>query len=131
MTATTAPSGAAASAVRTGATLMAVAAAGFVGYALLFLVRNFTDSFLELGIGPGEVDVGKDQIQQFSPSLHHYISHLHLAVAAPCWGLASRCPPTTPGTSTPRVTSGSPTWPRWCSSLARCCPARACWTPDG
>jgi hypothetical protein len=69
------------SAVRTGATLMAVAAAGFIGYALLFLVRNFTDSFLELGIGPGEVDVGKDQIQQFSPSLYHYISHLHIALA--------------------------------------------------
>jgi hypothetical protein len=50
-------------------TLMAVAAAGFIGYAGLFLVRNSTDSFLELGIGQGEVDVGKDQIQQFSPSL--------------------------------------------------------------
>ncbi len=69
-------------AVRTGGTLMAVAAAGFIGYAALFLVRNFTDSFLELGIGPGEVSVGKDQIQQFSPSLYHYISHLHIAVSA-------------------------------------------------
>jgi hypothetical protein len=80
MTTTTA-TGRTSGAIRTGATLMAVAAAGFIGYALLFLVRNFTDSFLELGIGPGEVDVGKDQIQQFSPSLYHYISHLHLAVA--------------------------------------------------
>jgi hypothetical protein len=79
-TATTSP-GTATSAVRTGAALMAVAAAGFVGYAALFLARNFSDSFLELGIGPGEVDVGKDQIQQFSPGLYHYISHLHLAVA--------------------------------------------------
>ena len=77
----TAPPGTATSAVRTGATLMAVAAAGFIGYALLFLVRNFTDSFLELGIGAGEVNVGKDQIQQFSPSLYHYISHLHLALS--------------------------------------------------
>jgi hypothetical protein len=81
MHATTAPTGAATSAIRTGATLMAVAAAGFVGYALLFLARNFTGGFLELGIGAGEVDVGKDQIQQFSPSLHHYISHLHLALS--------------------------------------------------
>jgi hypothetical protein len=48
--------------------------AGFIGYAVLFLVRNFTDSFLELGIGPGEVSVGKDQIQQFSPSLYYYLS---------------------------------------------------------
>jgi hypothetical protein len=79
-TATASP-GAATSAVRNGATLMAVAAAGFIGYALLFLVRNFSDSFLELGIGPGEVDVGKDQIQQFSPSLYHYVSHLHIALS--------------------------------------------------
>jgi len=70
-----------ASAIRNGATLMAVAAAGFIGYAVLFLVRNFTDSFLELGIGQGEVSVGKDQIQQFSPSLYHYVSHLHIAVS--------------------------------------------------
>jgi hypothetical protein len=79
-TATGSP-GTATSTVRTGATLMAVAAVGFIGYALLFLVRNFTDSFLELGIGPGEVSVGKDQIQQFSPSLYHYISHLHIALS--------------------------------------------------
>jgi hypothetical protein len=63
------------------ARVMAVAAAGFIGYALLFLFRNFTDSFLELGIGQGEVGVGKDQIQQFSPSLYHYISHLHIALS--------------------------------------------------
>jgi hypothetical protein len=68
-------------AIRNGATLMAVAAAGFIGYAALFLVRNFTDSFLELGIGHSEVSVGKDQIQQLSPSLYHYISHLHIALS--------------------------------------------------
>jgi hypothetical protein len=159
-TATASP-GTATGGVRTGATLMAVAAAGFIGYAVLFLVRNFTGGFLELGIGAGEVSVGKDQIQQFSPSLHHYISHLHIAlsgfiaatglavlllavfgvragqawawvaaVAAPVLGWASRCPPTTRGTSTPWVTSGSSTWQCWCSSPARCCPARACWTPE-
>jgi hypothetical protein len=60
---------------------MAVAGLGFIGYGVIFLIRNFTDSFLELGIGPNEVSVGKDQIQQFSPSLYHYISHLHIAVA--------------------------------------------------
>jgi hypothetical protein len=73
--------GSAASAINRGAALMAIAAAVFIGYAVLFLVRNFTDSFLELGIGPAEVNVGKDQIQQFSPSLYHYISHLHIAVS--------------------------------------------------
>jgi hypothetical protein len=60
---------------------MGLAAVGFIGYAVIFFVRNFTDSFLELGIGPNEVNVGKDAIQAFSPSLFHYVSHLHIAVS--------------------------------------------------
>lgn len=70
-----------ATALRKGAWLMGIAAAGFIGYAVIFFVRNFTDSFLELGIGPNEVNVGKDEIQQFSPSLFEYASHLQLAVS--------------------------------------------------
>lgn len=69
------------STLRVGSGLMAFAAVGFIGYAIIFFVRNFTDSFLELGVGHAEVDVGKDQITQFSPSLYHYISHLHIAVS--------------------------------------------------
>jgi len=64
-----------------GSWLMALAGAAFIGYAVLFFIRNFTDDFLELGIGPEQVDVGKDQIENFSPSLYDYISHLHIAVA--------------------------------------------------
>ena len=60
---------------------MAIAGFGFIGYAVLFFVRNFTGSFLELGIGHEQVNVGRDQIQHFNPSLLHYISHLHIAVA--------------------------------------------------
>lgn len=67
--------------LRLGSGLMVFAAIGFIGYAVIFFVRNFTDSFLELGIGANEVDVGKDQITQFSPALYHYISHLHIAVS--------------------------------------------------
>lgn len=67
--------------LRFGSWLMGAAAAGFIGYAVIFLIRNFTDSFLELGIGPNEVNVGKEAIQNFSPSLFEYISHLHIAVA--------------------------------------------------
>jgi hypothetical protein len=67
--------------LRIGSWLMGAAAAGFIGYAVIFLVRNFTDSFLELGIGPNEVNVGREAIQNFSPSLFHYIGHLHIAVA--------------------------------------------------
>lgn len=69
------------SALRVGTGLMTLGAAAFVGYAVIFFVRNFTDDFLELGIGRTEVSVGKDQIQQFSPSLYDYISHLHIAVS--------------------------------------------------
>ena len=67
--------------LKVGSWLMGVAAVGFIGYAVIFFVRNFTDGFLELGIGPHEVDVGKPEIQAFSPSLYGYISHLHIAVA--------------------------------------------------
>src|SRR5512132_2782970 len=67
--------------LRAGSWLMGVAAVGFIGYAVIFLIRNFTDSFLELGIGPDQVTVGKDEIQAFSPSLYHYVGHLHIAVA--------------------------------------------------
>lgn len=67
--------------LRAGAALMTLAAVGFVGYAVIFFVRNFTDSFLELGIGPAQVDVGKAQIEAFSPDLYHYIAHLHIAVS--------------------------------------------------
>jgi hypothetical protein len=67
--------------LQVGSWLMGIAAVGFIGYAIIFFIRNFTDSFLELGIGPNEVNVGKDQIQQFSPSLYEYISHLQIAVS--------------------------------------------------
>lgn len=67
--------------LKRGSWLMGIAAVGFIGYAVIFLIRNFTDAFLELGIGPKQVSVGKEQIQAFSPSLYHYIGHLHIAVS--------------------------------------------------
>lgn len=67
--------------LRWGSWLMGIAAVGFIGYGVLFFIRNFTDAFLELGIGPNEVNVGKDEIQQFSPSLYEYISHLQIALS--------------------------------------------------
>ena len=68
--------------LRVGSAIMAVGGLGFLGYGVIFFIRNFTDSFLELGIGPDQVDVGKTEIHDFSPDLEHYISHLHIAVAA-------------------------------------------------
>jgi hypothetical protein len=67
--------------LRWGSWLMGLAAIGFIGYGVIFFIRNFTDSFLELGIGPKQVNVGKDQIVQFSPSLYQYISHLQIALS--------------------------------------------------
>jgi hypothetical protein len=67
--------------LRWGSWLMGLAAAGFIGYAVIFFVLNFTDAFLELGIGPEQVEVGRTEIEAFSPSLAHYIGHLHIAVA--------------------------------------------------
>ena len=82
-TVTTAPATAtnATNRLRVGSAVMAVAGLGFIGYAAIFFARNFTDSFLELGIGHHEVSVDKDEIQAFSPSLYDYISHLHIAVS--------------------------------------------------
>lgn len=68
-------------ALRAGSALMALAAVGFVGYAVIFFVRNFTDAFLELGIGREQVSVNRVEIEAFSPSLLHYIGHLHIAVS--------------------------------------------------
>jgi hypothetical protein len=67
--------------LRVGSLIMAIGGAGFIGYAVIFFIRNFTGTFLELGIGRSEVNVNKSQIQEFSPSLYHYISHLHIAVS--------------------------------------------------
>jgi hypothetical protein len=69
------------SSLRWGSILMGAAAVGFIGYAVIFAIMNFTAQFLELGIGPEQVDVGKQEIQAFSPSLYHYVGHLHLATA--------------------------------------------------
>ena len=67
--------------LRLGSAIMALAGVGFIGYGAIFFVRNFTDSFLELGVGPDQVNVSKTQIEEFSPQLYHYVSHLHIAVA--------------------------------------------------
>jgi hypothetical protein len=60
---------------------MALAGLAFVGYAAVFLALNFSGAFLELGIGPEQVDKGGAEVQAFSPQLYHYISHLHIALS--------------------------------------------------
>ncbi|MEV0170783.1 hypothetical protein AB0I00_06590 [Streptomyces sp. NPDC050803] len=68
-------------ALRLGSALMALAGIGFIGYAVIFFVRNFTGSFLELGVGSAEAGTSKEGIKAFSPDLYEYISHLHIAVS--------------------------------------------------
>ena len=68
-------------ALRWGVNLMVLAALAFMGYAVIFFVRNFTGDFLELGIGSGQVASGKEEIKAFDNDLYHYISHLHIALS--------------------------------------------------
>ena len=67
--------------LKLGSALMALAGVGFIGYGVIFFVLNFSDSFLELGIGSEQVGVGRSEIEEFSPDLFHYISHLHIALS--------------------------------------------------
>jgi hypothetical protein len=60
---------------------MTLAALAFIGYAVIFFIRNFTGEFLELGIGPDQVRSGKDEIKAFDNDLYNYIRHLHFAVS--------------------------------------------------
>jgi hypothetical protein len=68
-------------ALKWGVNLMTLGAVAFIGYAVIFFILNFTDNFLELGIGSEQVASGKDEIKAFDNDLYHYISHLHIAVS--------------------------------------------------
>ena len=63
-----------------GATTVAIAGVGLIGYGLMFLVRNFT-GFIELGLTSDRVGGTPEQIQAFSPELYDYISHLQVALS--------------------------------------------------
>jgi hypothetical protein len=54
---------------------------GFDTLGGISFVLNFTDSFLELGIGSEQVASGKEEIKRFDNDLYHYISHVHIAVS--------------------------------------------------
>jgi hypothetical protein len=69
------------SALKWGVWLMSFAGLAFIGYGIIFFIRNFTGEFLELGIGEGQVASSKDEIKAFDNDLFHYISHLHIAIS--------------------------------------------------
>ena len=64
-----------------GAAMMAITGLGTIADAVMSLMNNFTHSFLEIGIGPEQVNVERADILAFSPALFEYISHLHVIVS--------------------------------------------------
>ena len=59
---------------------MGIAAVGFIGYAVIFFIRNcLTPSWS--WASARRWTSGKDAIRDFSPSLYHYIGHLHIAAS--------------------------------------------------
>ena len=66
--------------LKQGAILMVIAALAFIGYAVVFLVRNFTGTGFELGVDTLN-GVTRDQLNALNPAIVHYIGHLHVATA--------------------------------------------------
>jgi len=63
-----------------GAALMLIASLAFIGYAVVFLFRNFSGSGFELGVDTIN-GVTRDNLNALNPAIVHYIGHLHVATA--------------------------------------------------
>ena len=63
-----------------GAALMLIASLAFIGYAIVFLLRNFMGSGFELGVDTLN-GVTRDNLNALNPAIVHYIGHLHVATA--------------------------------------------------
>ncbi len=63
-----------------GALLMSLAGVAFIGYAVVFLMRNFSGSGFELGVDTLN-GVTRAQLDTLNPAILHYIGHLHVATA--------------------------------------------------
>lgn len=66
--------------LKQGAVLMVIAALAFIGYAVVFFIRNFTSTGFELGVETLN-GVTRDQLNALNPAIVHYIGHLHVATA--------------------------------------------------
>jgi hypothetical protein len=66
--------------LRQGAALMVIAALGFIGYAVVFLIRNFAGHGFELGVDTLN-GITRDNLNALNPAIVHYIGHLHVATA--------------------------------------------------
>ena len=63
-----------------GALLMLIGSLAFIGYAVVFLFRNFAGSGLELGVRTLN-GVTRENLNALNPAIMHYIGHLHVATA--------------------------------------------------
>jgi hypothetical protein len=63
-----------------GAVLMLIGGLAFIGYAVVFLFRNFVGGGFELGVETLN-GVTRDNLNALNPAIMHYIGHLHVATA--------------------------------------------------
>jgi hypothetical protein len=63
-----------------GAVLMLIGSLAFIGYAVVFLLRNFVGSGFELGVSTLN-GVTPENLNALNPAIMHYIGHLHMATA--------------------------------------------------
>lgn len=68
--------------LRWGSALMALAGVGLLGNGLVFYLRTLRTGGFELGIGAEQLGTTVAEVQALSMGLHHYITHLHLGIAA-------------------------------------------------
>jgi hypothetical protein len=68
------------SGLKQGAGLMLIGSVAFIGYAVVFLFRNFTSDGFELGVQTLN-GVTRDNLNALNPAIMHYIGHLHVATA--------------------------------------------------
>ena len=67
--------------LKIGAVLMLIGALGFIGYAVVFFIRNFVGEGFELGVDTLN-GVTKTDLDALSPAIVPYIGHLHVATAS-------------------------------------------------
>ena len=63
-----------------GALLMLIGSLAFIGYAVVFLFRNFAGGGFELGVRTLN-GVTRENLNALNPAIMHYIGHLHVATA--------------------------------------------------
>ena len=63
-----------------GTILMLIGSLAFIGYAVVFLLRNFSGSGFELGVETLN-GVTRANLNALNPAIVHYIAHVHVALA--------------------------------------------------